>query len=255
MIGEHIIELKKMHPEVVKPEKVYGQEWYDFLKKKGIDPKTLEPIGEKPPAPKFKQIQKQEEEKLRAKGVPEEQVKVVAPRPATAVWLDRWFENATKSYMYKRLGGVPMVEMKNLRNMIMAKKHLAEVASKVIAEQWTKGNHVQITEKHVDPKMLPLVREHAAGMFEDLENIRKAVKEGKMSVEEAINMMNVERNVLDVAHEHVEKIMSSPEHLAKNPRPLGPEDEYVVRLSSVMKAHRELKPHLEKARPILLKKK
>ena len=43
VIGDHIIELKKMHPEVVKPEKVYGKEWYEFLKKKGVDPSELNP--------------------------------------------------------------------------------------------------------------------------------------------------------------------------------------------------------------------
>ncbi|WP_258084088.1 hypothetical protein [Thermococcus thermotolerans] len=47
VIGDHIIELKKMHPEVVKPEKVYGKEWYEFLKKKGIDPDELNPEKKK----------------------------------------------------------------------------------------------------------------------------------------------------------------------------------------------------------------
>ena len=47
VIGEHIIELKKMHPEVVKPEKVYGEEWYEFLKKKGIDPAEFSPRKKK----------------------------------------------------------------------------------------------------------------------------------------------------------------------------------------------------------------
>ncbi len=47
VIGDHIIELKKMHPEVVKPEKVYGKEWYEFLKKKGISPDELNPKKKK----------------------------------------------------------------------------------------------------------------------------------------------------------------------------------------------------------------
>jgi len=208
-----------------------------------------------PKKPKFPEAKKAVEEELRKAGVPEQQIKVVAPRLATAVWLDKWFENAAKSYTYKKLGGVPLDEIKNLRNMILAKKHLAEVAAKIMEEHWTRGNHVQITEEHVNPKLLPLVREHAQGMFEDLENIRKQVKEGKMSVEEAINLMNVERNLLDMAHEHVERLMGSPEHLAKNPRPLGPEDEYVIRLPGIIETHRKLKPHLEKARPVILKKK
>ncbi|WP_456395484.1 hypothetical protein [Thermococcus sp.] len=41
VIGDHIIELKKMHPEVVKPEKVYGEEWFEFLKEKGVDTKEF----------------------------------------------------------------------------------------------------------------------------------------------------------------------------------------------------------------------
>jgi len=41
VIGDHIIELKKMHPEVVKPEKVYEEEWFEFLKKKGVDTKEF----------------------------------------------------------------------------------------------------------------------------------------------------------------------------------------------------------------------
>ena len=47
VIGDHIIELKKMHPEVVKPEIVYGDRWYEFLKKKGIDPEVFR--GKKKP--------------------------------------------------------------------------------------------------------------------------------------------------------------------------------------------------------------
>jgi len=47
-IGDHIIELKKVFPNVVKPEEVYGDLWFEFPKKKGIDPKTLEPIEAKP---------------------------------------------------------------------------------------------------------------------------------------------------------------------------------------------------------------
>ncbi len=46
-IGDHIIELKKIFPNVVKPEEVYGDLWYEFLKKKGIKPKELEPQREK----------------------------------------------------------------------------------------------------------------------------------------------------------------------------------------------------------------
>ncbi|ALM74597.1 hypothetical protein [Thermococcus barophilus] len=168
-------------------------------------------------------------------------MKVVAPRLATAVWLDKWFENAAKSYTYRKLGGVPLDEVKNLRNMILAKKHVAEVAAKVMEEHWTRNNHVKIGEGHVDRKMLPLVREHASGMFEDLENIREAVKEGKMSVEEAILREHFEIFLLARALDELKKLMSHPENLAENPRPLGPGDEYVVKLEKFEEAYKVLK--------------
>lgn len=47
-IGDHIIELKKIFPNVVKPEEVYGDLWYEFLRKKGINPEELEPQRRKP---------------------------------------------------------------------------------------------------------------------------------------------------------------------------------------------------------------
>ena len=46
-IGDNIIELKKALPNVVKPEEVYGDLWYEFLKKKGIDPNELNPEKKK----------------------------------------------------------------------------------------------------------------------------------------------------------------------------------------------------------------
>ncbi|ASJ11734.1 hypothetical protein [Thermococcus thioreducens] len=193
------------------------------------------------PTPKYPATKKEVEEELRKAGIPEEKVKVVAPRLATAVWLDKWFENAVKSYTYKKLGGVPLDEIKNLRNMILAKKHVAEVAAKVMEEHWARNNHVKIGERHVDRKMLPLVREHASGMFEDLENIRKAVKEGKMSVEEALLRLHAELFVISKALESIGELTGTPEYLAPNPRPLGVSDRYVVTLDKVRKTHEKLR--------------
>jgi len=34
-IGDHIIELKKVFPNVVKPEEVYGDLWYEFPQEEG----------------------------------------------------------------------------------------------------------------------------------------------------------------------------------------------------------------------------
>ncbi|MCD6372616.1 MAG: hypothetical protein J7L37_03590 [Thermococcus sp.] len=50
-IGDHIIELKKALPNVVKPEEVYGDLWYEFLKKKGIDARAFEARKSENPAP------------------------------------------------------------------------------------------------------------------------------------------------------------------------------------------------------------
>ncbi|NJE09557.1 hypothetical protein E3E25_01240 [Thermococcus sp. MAR1] len=210
------------------------EEFRQFLA--GISGKKIEPKK-----PKFPETKKAVEEELRKAGIPEEKVKVVAPRLATAVWLDKWFENAVKSYTYKKLGGVPLDEIKNLRNMILAKKHLLENAAKVMEEHWTRNNHVKIGERHVEGKMLPLVREHTPEMFEDLENIRKAVKEGKMSVEEALLRLHAELFVISKALESIGELTGTPEYLAPNPRPLGVSDRYVVTLDKVRKIHEKLR--------------
>jgi len=44
---EEIIELAKLFPKTIKPEKTYGDRWYEFLKKKGIDPSELNPEKKK----------------------------------------------------------------------------------------------------------------------------------------------------------------------------------------------------------------
>lgn len=44
---EEIIELARLYPKVIKPEKIYGDRWFEFLKKKGIDPKELNPRRKK----------------------------------------------------------------------------------------------------------------------------------------------------------------------------------------------------------------
>ena len=38
VIGDHILQLKELHPDHVHPEKIYGAEWYRFLKKKAAEP-------------------------------------------------------------------------------------------------------------------------------------------------------------------------------------------------------------------------
>ena len=38
---EEIIEFARLFPKVIRPEKTYGDRWYEFLKKKGIDPEIF----------------------------------------------------------------------------------------------------------------------------------------------------------------------------------------------------------------------
>ena len=44
-VGDIILEINRIIPGITKPEEIYGDRWYEFLKKKGIDPKTLEPVS------------------------------------------------------------------------------------------------------------------------------------------------------------------------------------------------------------------
>ncbi|EHR79359.1 hypothetical protein OCC_07666 [Thermococcus litoralis DSM 5473] len=67
-VGDTILELNKLFPGFSKPEEVYGDRWYEFLKKKGIDPKILEPAGAKS---NFTQVQKKDVPKWILETVPE----------------------------------------------------------------------------------------------------------------------------------------------------------------------------------------
>ncbi|ASJ09627.1 hypothetical protein A3L11_10440 [Thermococcus siculi] len=48
-VGDIILELNKLFPEFSKPEEVYGDRWYEFLKKRGVKPEELKPQKEKHP--------------------------------------------------------------------------------------------------------------------------------------------------------------------------------------------------------------
>ena len=67
-------------------------------------------------------------------------------------------------------------------------------------------------------------------------------------------ILAVERDVVDRAHEHLEKLLSNPENLKENRRAYGVEDKYFVKIEALEKMHRELKPHFETARVKILKK-
>ncbi|WP_297506302.1 hypothetical protein [Thermococcus sp.] len=207
---------------------------------------------QKPPA-KFKQVQKQVEKELRAKGVPEE-VKVVASRLATAVWLENQIRALKESTPARIYGGVPAAELRNLREKVLAKKHVAEKAAELVEKNWMKGTIVPLEERHIDPKMLPLVREHAAGMLEDIKALAERVKRGELDYLDARTILVVERDVLDRTQEAIERTLGNPEYLIENKRAWGVEDKYLIKKEVLEKMHRELKPHLETARVKILKK-
>lgn len=244
-IGDIVLELNRLFPGFSKPEEVYGDRWYEFLKKKGIDPKTLEPIGAKP---KYPQVQKQVEQELRAKGVPEEQVKVIAPRLATAVWLENQIRALKESSFAKIAGGVPASELRALKEKILAKKHVAEKASELVEKEWMRGNIVSLKEEHLDKKLLPLVKEHAAGMLEDIKALAERVKKGELDAQDVRTILAVKRDLLDRTHEAVERTLGNPEHLMENRRAWGVEDKFLVKREAIEKMHEELKPHFETAR-------
>ncbi|WP_297091232.1 hypothetical protein [Thermococcus sp.] len=231
-----------------------------ILKRNGVD---IEPeleefreflaeiSGKKPEeiqATKFKQVQKQVEEELRAKGVPEEQVKVVAPRLATAVWLENQIRALKESTPARIYGGVPAAELRNLREKVLAKKHVAEKAAELVEKNWMKGTIVPLEERHIDPKMVPLVREHAAGMLEDIKALAERVKRGEIDYLDARTILVVERDLLDRTQEAIERTLGNPEYLIENKRAWGVEDKYLIKKEVLEKMHEELKPHLETAR-------
>ena len=125
---------------------------------------------------------------------------------------------------------------------------MAEKAAEIIENYWMKGKIVPIKEEHLDPKMLPFVREHASGMMEDIKNLAERVKRGELDPQDVRNILAIERDLLDVTHEHIERAMGSPKNLIENRRARGPEDKFLLRRSAIEKMHRELKPHFETAR-------
>ncbi|MDI3476386.1 MAG: hypothetical protein PWQ79_2177 [Thermococcaceae archaeon] len=199
--------------------------------------------------PKFPQVQKQVEEELKARGVPEEQVKVIAPRLATAVWLENQIRALKESSFAKIAGGVPASELRALKEKILAKKHVAEKASELVEKEWMRGNIVSVKEEeHLDKKLLPLVKEHAAGMLEDIKALAERVKRGELDAQDVRTILAVKRDLLDRTHEAVERTLGNPEHLMENKRAWGAEDKFLIKKEALEKMHEELKPHFETAR-------
>ncbi len=198
--------------------------------------------------PKYLASKKAVEEELRKAGVPEEQVKVVAPRLATAVWLENQIRALKESSMVRIAGGVPASELRALREKVLAKKHVAEKAAELVEKNWMKGTIVPLEERHIDPKMVPLVREHAAGMLEDIKALAERVKRGEIDYLDARTILVVERDLLDRTQEAIERTLGNPEYLIENKRAWGVEDKYLIKKEVLEKMHEELKPHLETAR-------
>jgi hypothetical protein len=153
-----------------------------------------------------------------------------------------------ESSMARIAGGVPASELRALREKILAKKHVAEVASNIVENEWMRGNIVPVKEEHLDKKMLPLVREHAAGMLGNIKALAERVKRGELDAQDVRTILAVERDLLDRTHEAIERTLGNPEHLMENRRAWGVEDKFLVKREALEKMHRELKPHFETAR-------
>ncbi|HIH73263.1 MAG: hypothetical protein XD43_0920 [Thermococcales archaeon 44_46] len=205
--------------------------------------------GEVQPA-KFREVQKQVEQELKEKG----EVKVIAPRLATAIWLENQIRALKESSFAKMAGGVPASELRALKEKILAKKHVAEKASELVEKEWMRGNIVSVKEEHLDKKLLPLVKEHAAEMLEDIKALAERVKKGELDAQDVRTILAVERDLLDRTHEAVERTLGNPEHLMENRRVWGVEDKFLVKKEAIEKMHEELKPHFETARVKILKK-
>ncbi|KPU63543.1 hypothetical protein EP1X_04215 [Thermococcus sp. EP1] len=208
----------------------------------------LAEISGKEVRPKFPETKKAVEEELRAKGVPEEQIKVVAARLATAVWLENQLRALKESSTARLYGGVSLIEIRNLREKIVAKKHVAEKAMEHIEKYWMKGAILPLEERHIDPKMLPFVREHAAGMMKDIKNLAERVKRGELDPQDVRNILTIERDLLDVTHEAIERTIGNPENLMKNRGARGVEDKFMIKREAIEAMHIKLKPHFETAR-------
>ncbi|MBP1912530.1 hypothetical protein [Thermococcus stetteri] len=213
--------------------------------------------GKKPLAPKFKQIQKQEEEKLRAKGVPEDVIKATAPRLATV----RYFEealNAMDHEVYRNMGGVPVEYVKKIRNMALAKK----LAAEHIFNVWGKEGIRPVLLPEVPEQHRKLIEEFARWMYEDTKHLAEAHRKGAIAEESVFNIMTAEMALTDKIYEITGKLISDPSALREIPEEhrtalkiLTKKDPgtHMIKMDRLGEYKETIKMHLDKTRPIIVK--
>lgn len=133
---------------------------------------------------------------------------------------------------------MPVIELRNLKEKIMAKKLVME-------RHWMKGNVVPLEKEHIDPRMLPLVREHAMEMFNELEKLRGMVENGESEPLDARTVLAVEGYIIHRTHEAIERTLGNPESLMEN--------RFLVKREALERMHERLKPHFETARVKLMR--
>ena len=185
--------------------------------------------GKKPPTTKREEPEKK---------VPGEEV--IASK--LAAWLENQIRALKESSAAKIYGGVPVVELRNLREKILAKKRAMEKAMEIVEKEWMRGN-VILREKHMDLKG-----------FYDMQVLAEKVKREKLDPLDVRTILAVEKEVMDRVHEHLERLMGNPENLMENRRAYGVEDKYFVKVEALKKMHEKLKPHFETARVKILEK-
>ena len=214
--------------------------------------------GKKPPAPKFKQVQKEVEEELRAKGVPEEMVKVAAPRLATVKYFEEAL-NAMDHEVYRNLGGVPAEYVKKVRNMALAKKLAAEHIFSVWAREGIRP--VLLSEAPEEHK--ELIERHARDIYEDTKHIAEAHRKGLLEKDYVFSVISAERNLADKIYEITGKLLSDSSALREIPeehrtalKVLTGNDpgKFMVKMDRLKEYSEVIKMHMEKTRPIIVKR-
>jgi len=210
------------------------------------------------PAPKFKKVQKEVKEELRAKGMPEEVIKATAPRLATV----RYFEealNAMDHEVYRNLGGVPVEYIKKIRNMALAKK----LAAEHIFTVWGKEGIRPVLLSEVPEQYRKLIEEYAKELYEAAGHLAEAHRKGELSEESVFNLITAKRDLADKIYEMTGRLISDPSALVEISEEhrtalklLTKKDPgtHMLRMDRLKEYKETIKMHLEKTRPILVKR-
>ncbi|WP_199920111.1 hypothetical protein [Thermococcus piezophilus] len=261
---------KQFEPVFKSPEDIYKiPELVEFLKiveevvpKKILkEPLSVPPAQEKekiePEKPKFPETKKAVEEELRKAGMPEEKVKILAPRLATVKYFEEAL-NAIDHEVYRNLGGVPVEHVKKIRNMALAKK----LAAEHIFSVWVKEGIRPVLLSEVPEQHRELIERYAGDIYEDTERLAKAHVDGTIAGESLMNTIIAERDLADKIHEATSKLLSDPSALKEileeqrtALKVLTGNDpgRYMVKMDRLKEYKEVIKMHMDKTRPVIVK--